>query len=228
MESEQKKEKETLSDITIDISKDIWPILASAITSLAVLYFALRPETFIITAMGIFHLHPEVLLTIFYLAIPFIVAATLARVSLLIWRFILAWPAAIISAFFIYPLLLLDKHIIKKGWSDRTHAYLKKAKSKRKPEKSPKFLRSNVIMFVLFSVLFFSCYFWSNPISNRWLPYRNTNLVLIAYSHYNCQITGNYNESECEYWKNELLEYRKNNSISTPIDSPQWLRKFKD
>lgn len=221
MDTEPRTENKKLDDVLIDISRDLWPSLAHLIIISAVLYFAIKPETFIITAMGIFHLPPQVLMNFYSIAMPLVVAAMLSRFLIILWKAVLPYPIAIILLIVVFPFLLLDRYILRKNWSDKIYSYLDQKHSKGKSQKNRKFLLSNIILFCSFSILFFACYLGTNSVSSLWLPSRNPYMVIISYSHYYCQITGNYNEAECKYWKTKLIEYRIKNSISTPIDYPE-------
>jgi len=221
MDTEPKTENKKLDDVLIDISRDLWPSLAYLIIISAVLYFAIKPETFVITAMGVFNLPPQVLMNFYSIAMPLVVAAMLARFFIILWKAVLPYPIAILVLIVVFPFLILDRYILRKNWSEKIYLYLDKKSSKNKSQKSRKFLLSNIILFCSFSILFYACYLGTNSISSLWLPSRNPYMVIISYSHYYCEITGNYNEAECKYWKNKLIEYRIKNSLSTPIDYPE-------
>ena len=215
-----KIESKKLDDVLIDVSRDLWPSLAYLIIISSIIYFAIRPETFIITAMGIFNLPPQVLMGFYSIAMPLVISAMLARLILILWKAVLPYPIAIILILIIFPFFLLDRYILKKNWFEKLFETLEKKSKSNKPGKSRKFLFSNIILFCSFSILLFACYLGDNPISKSWLPAKNPYLVIISYSHYYCQITGNYNESECKFWKKKLTEYKIKNSISTPVDYP--------
>ncbi len=221
MDTEPKTENKKLDDVLIDISRDLWPSLAHLIIISAVIYFAIKPETFIITAMGIFNLPPQVLMNFYFIAMPLVMSAMLSRFLLILWKVALPYPIVIILLILAFPFFLLDRYIFKKNWFEKIFSYIDQKNAKNKSQKSRKFLFSNIILFCSFSILFFACYLGNNSVSNRWLPSRNPYMVIISYSHYYCHITGNYNESECKFWKNKLIEYRTKNSISTPIDYPK-------
>ena len=73
-----KIESKKLDDVLIDVSRDLWPSLSYLIIFSAIIYFAIKPETFIITAMGIFHLPPQVLMEFYSIAMPLVIAAILS------------------------------------------------------------------------------------------------------------------------------------------------------
>lgn len=215
-----KIESKKLDDVLLDVSRDLWPSLAYLIIISAIIYFAINPETFIITAMGIFHLPPQVLMNFYSIAMPLVIAVMLSRLILILWKAVLPYPIAIILILLIFPFFLLDRYVLKWNWFEKLFEKLEKKRESNKPSKSRKFLLSNIILFCSFSILLFACYLGNNSISKRWLPAKNPYMVIIAYSHYYCQITGNYTESECKFWKKKLTEYKTKNSISTPVDYP--------
>lgn len=221
MDTEPKAENKKLDEVLIDIERDLWPFLAYLIIFSAVVYFAIKPETFVITAMGIFNLPPQVLMNFYSIAMPLVVAATLSRCFIVLWKAILPYPIAIILFIVSFPFLLLEIYFPRMNWSERMELYLDKRRKKKKLQKSRKFLLSNIILFCSFSILFYACYLGENFVSSHWLPSRNQYMVIISYCHYYCQITGNYNETECKYWKKKLIEYRIKHSILTPIDYPE-------
>ena len=222
MGTEPNTENKTLDDVLIDVNRDLWPILVDMIVSSTVLYFAIKPESFIVTAMGIFSLPPQVLMIFYSIAMPLVISAMLSRYILILWEAVLPYPIAFIGAILILPFVLLDKYILKYNLLEKILEYIDGKKEKRRTsQKSRKFLLSNIIIFVSLSSLLFSFYLGDNVLSNHWRPYRNPYTVLISYSHYYCQITGKYNESECKFWKNKLIEYRIKNLLSTPVDYPK-------
>lgn len=212
-----------LNDVLIDLRRDLWPSLAHLIIVFAIMYFAVQPESFVVTAMGIFHLPPQVIMKFYSFAMPLVIAAMLSRFILILWKTILPYPIAIILIIFASPFFILDRYILKKNWFERLFKILEKINTKNKSLKDRKFLLSNIVLFAAMSILLFACYLGNNPISKKWLPTKNAYLVIISYNHYYCQITGNYNEAECKYWKKKLSEYRTKHSISTPVDYPKYL-----
>ena len=96
MDTEPKTENKTLDDVLIDINRDLWPFLAYLIIISAVLYFAIKPETFVITAMGVFNLPPQVLMNFYSIAMPLVVAGMLARFFIILWKAVLPYPIVIL------------------------------------------------------------------------------------------------------------------------------------
>jgi len=177
-----KIESKKLDDVLLDVSRDLWPSLAYLMIISAIIYFAINPETFIITAMGIFHLPPQVLMNFYSIAMPLVIAVMLSRLILILWKAVLPYPIAIILILLIFPFFLLDRYVLKTNWFDKLFEKLEKKRETNKPSKSRKFLLSNIILFCFFSLLLFACYLGNNSISKRWLPAKNPYMVIIAYS----------------------------------------------
>jgi len=212
----------TLNDRMLGVEKDILPFLKSFAITIAIYYIAFSPESAAIFLIEYFKVTPTLCLFFLQIALPILLATTISRTITIQWQtlpgrmvtlflaLLLSSPFWVLHFFFKF----YKNESLHSKYRELLSSYLKKIEKKaersKKKDSSRKFLRFNVVLVVVLSLFFGLAAGFDNPLGHLWNKKYNKPLLLTANLHFYCQITGMYNEDECNKWKAERDKYIQN------------------
>jgi len=211
------KSETTLSEHLLNIETHGFSIIKALAIPSIILYFGLHPQSAAIFLIEYFKLDPTVAILTIQIAFPVLFGIAFARMLSIYWlmilRYVLAYTVVAILLPFIWILRYVRSQLVDRflEWIDTVSI-----KHHSKEKKQRNLLISNQILAVFLMLVLFIAQFFNNSVGHLWNPKFNRELLIITNLHYYCQMTGNYNNDECNKWKMERSKYNSKPFTQTP------------
>jgi hypothetical protein len=207
---EEKKPTKTLGENLLDIENHGLSLLKTILLPIIVFYISLSPHTAAVFLIEYFKIDPSIALIVLQFSFPVLIGIVIARTLSTMWYTVFVYVLALAVIVPLLPVLWFLR-IFKYSCFERFFQWLdalgEKYKNRKKKER--KFLLSNQILAITLIVGLYFAQFYDNFIGKTWNPTYNKKLMIIANLHYYCQVTGSYNDEQCQKWKAEMKSYNQ-------------------